>query len=88
LIKSYEFTFPFCIPDSTNNWEAIYQVPQIDEEQQLMMIINPGATRSDSFYFVEDELIMHHKAEYDYATLNFLQEQEKDKQRAAEQKLI
>jgi hypothetical protein len=30
------------------------------------MIKNPFETKSDSFYFVEDQLIMHNKAEYAY----------------------
>lgn len=30
------------------------------------MIQNPFETKSDSFYFVEDRLIMHNKAEYAY----------------------
>lgn len=30
------------------------------------MIKNPFETKSDSFYFVEDRLIMHNKAEYAY----------------------
>ena len=30
------------------------------------MIDNPYDTRSDSFYFVEDKLIMHNKADYAY----------------------
>ena len=30
------------------------------------MIDNPYETRSDSFYFVEEKLIMHNKADYAY----------------------
>lgn len=30
------------------------------------MIANPFDTRSDSFYFVDDRLIMHNKADYAY----------------------
>lgn len=30
------------------------------------MIANPHETKSDSFYFVDDELIMHNKASYKY----------------------
>ena len=30
------------------------------------MIDNPYETRSDSFYFVDDKLIMHNKADYAY----------------------
>ena len=33
------------------------------------MINNPWRTKSDSFYFVENELIMHNKAEYDYSPI-------------------
>lgn len=30
------------------------------------MIANPFETKSDSFYFVDDELVMHNKASYKY----------------------
>lgn len=30
------------------------------------MIENPFETRSDSFYFVDDQLVMHNKADYAY----------------------
>lgn len=30
------------------------------------MIANPYETKSDSFYFAEDQLIMHNKASYKY----------------------
>ena len=30
------------------------------------MVDRPYETRSDSFYFVEDKLIMHNKADYAY----------------------
>ncbi|KDO17606.1 hypothetical protein SPRG_15041 [Saprolegnia parasitica CBS 223.65] len=66
LIKSYDFTFGFCIPSSTNTWDAIYSVPSLDEDLIQDMVANPYATVSDSFYFVGDELIMHNKAEYKY----------------------
>lgn len=32
-----------------------------------MMIENPWETKSDSFYFVGDDLIMHNKAEYNFS---------------------
>eukprot|EP00512_Aurantiochytrium_limacinum_P003487 CAMPEP_0171497892 /NCGR_PEP_ID=MMETSP0958-20121227/7530_1 /TAXON_ID=87120 /ORGANISM="Aurantiochytrium limacinum, Strain ATCCMYA-1381" /LENGTH=247 /DNA_ID=CAMNT_0012032197 /DNA_START=192 /DNA_END=935 /DNA_ORIENTATION=+ len=66
LVKSYDFTFGFCIPCSTNTWEAVYAVPLIDEKLIDDMVANPFETRSDSFYFVNGELIMHNKAEYNY----------------------
>jgi len=31
------------------------------------MITHPFGTKSDSFYFVGDKLIMHNKAEYDFS---------------------
>ena len=30
------------------------------------MIDHPYKTKSDSFYFVEDQLVMHNKADYAY----------------------
>eukprot|EP00164_Ancoracysta_twista_P000429 GFYU01000580.1.p2 GENE.GFYU01000580.1~~GFYU01000580.1.p2 ORF type:complete len:179 (-),score=41.62 GFYU01000580.1:802-1338(-) len=66
LIKSYDFTFGFCIPNSVNSWEAIYPMPNLTREEEEDLIDNPHATRSDSFYFVNDQLIMHNKAEYAY----------------------
>ena len=70
LIKSFEFKFDFCIPNSVNTWESIYVMPEIDPELKKQMIAEPWHTRSDSFYFVEDKLIMHNKAIYNYAPLN------------------
>jgi len=66
LIKSFDFTFGFCIPNSTNSWEVIYDVPVLNDKQKQDMIANPFLTKSDSFYFVNDQLVMHNKAEYAY----------------------
>ena len=70
LIKSFEFKFDFCIPNSVNTWESIYTIPEIDPELKKQMIEEPWHTRSDSFYFVGEQLIMHNKAIYNYAPLN------------------
>ena len=32
LIKSFEFKFDFCVPNSGNTWESIYTIPEIDPE--------------------------------------------------------
>jgi len=69
LIKSFDFTFGFCIPNSTNSWEAIYEVPALDDALVEQMIEKPYATKSDSFYFVGDTLIMHNKAAYAYTAV-------------------
>jgi hypothetical protein len=66
LIKSFEFKFDFCIPNSTNTWEYIYTVPDMDPKVKEEVIAHPWETRSDSFYFVEGKLIMHNKALYNY----------------------
>ncbi len=66
LIKSFDFTFGFCIPGSTNTWEAVYDIPALDHQLIEEMIRCPYETKSDSFYFVGDELIMHNKASYKY----------------------
>ena len=70
LIKSFEFKFDFCIPNSVNTWESIYTIPEIDPELKKQMIDEPWHTRSDSFYFVGNQLIMHNKAIYNYSPLN------------------
>lgn len=66
LVKSYDFAFGFCIPGSTNNWDAIYSMPPLEESLIEEMVSSPYETKSDSFYFVGDKLIMHNKAEYKY----------------------
>lgn len=89
LMKSFEFNFGFCLPNSRNTIEHIYEMPQLSESQSMLfylilfslsliflidMLLNkvdemislPYATKSDTFYFVENKLIMHNKAEYSY----------------------
>eukprot|EP00929_Paragymnodinium_shiwhaense_P055151 TRINITY_DN2765_c0_g3_i1.p2 TRINITY_DN2765_c0_g3~~TRINITY_DN2765_c0_g3_i1.p2 ORF type:complete len:196 (-),score=54.45 TRINITY_DN2765_c0_g3_i1:146-733(-) len=66
LLRSYDFELPFVIPGTTNTWEVIYVMPELNEEWKQALIANPWATRSDSFYFVDGELVMHNKAEYNY----------------------
>jgi len=66
LVKSFDFTFGFCIPNSTNSWEVIYDMPTLTDKTRQEMISSPFQTKSDSFYFVGDDLIMHNKAEYAY----------------------
>lgn len=66
LIKSFDFNFGFCIPGSTNTWEAVYNVPTLDRDLIDEIIANPFETQSDSFYFVDDKLVIHNKARYSY----------------------
>lgn len=66
LLKSFDFEFGFCIPNSKNTCEHIYDFPQLSEDVVRDMIAHPYETRSDSFYFVDNKLIMHNKADYAY----------------------
>ena len=66
LLRNYEFDFAFCIPNSTNSWDAQYELPELSEEDVRTMVDTPYAHKSDSFYFVGDQLIMHNKAENAY----------------------
>nr|XP_057929863.1 protein unc-119 homolog B-like [Doryrhamphus excisus]XP_057929868.1 protein unc-119 homolog B-like [Doryrhamphus excisus]XP_057929878.1 protein unc-119 homolog B-like [Doryrhamphus excisus] len=66
LLKSFDFDFGFCIPNSRNTCEHIYEFPQLSESLVRQMVDCPYETRSDSFYFVENRLVMHNKADYAY----------------------
>lgn len=66
LLKTFDFEFGFCIPNSRNTCEHIYELPPLSPQLRQQMTACPYETRSDSFYFVEDKLIMHNKADYAY----------------------
>lgn len=70
LLKSFDFNLEFCIPGTRNTWEVIYEMPTLPDHLKTEMIAAPWETKSDSFYFVDNKLIMHNKAEYNYAPLN------------------
>lgn len=66
LIKSYDFKFGFVIPGTTNTWESVYALPDLEEDLIAEIVAHPYEVKSDSFYFSGDTLIMHNKAEYRY----------------------
>uniref|UniRef100_A0A3Q2GMJ6 Protein unc-119 homolog B-like n=1 Tax=Cyprinodon variegatus TaxID=28743 RepID=A0A3Q2GMJ6_CYPVA len=66
LLKSFDFDFGFCIPSSRNTCEHIYEFPQLSDSLVHQMVEFPYETRSDSFYFVDNRLVMHNKADYAY----------------------
>ncbi|XP_013107281.1 protein unc-119 homolog [Stomoxys calcitrans] len=66
LLKTFDFEFGYCIPYSKNSCEHIYEFPNLPPELVAEMISNPFETRSDSFYFVDNRLVMHNKADYAY----------------------
>ncbi|RXN10689.1 unc-119 -like protein [Labeo rohita] len=67
LLKSFDFEFGFCIPSSKNTCEHIYEFPPLSEDLIREMILHPYETQSDSFYFVDNKLVMHNKADYSYS---------------------
>ncbi|KAI1884801.1 hypothetical protein AGOR_G00230240 [Albula goreensis] len=67
LLKTFDFEIGFCIPYSRNTCEHIYTLPELDSDTVDEMIANPFETKSDSFYFANNKLIMHHKAEYSFS---------------------
>ena len=66
VIRSYDFTFGFVIPNSQNEWEFIYDLPPLSEEEMQDIIDSPWEVKSDSFFFADDELIIHNRAIYNY----------------------
>ena len=70
VIRSYEFKFGFVIPTSTNTWEFIYDLPELSEEEAIEIAQAPWEVKSDSYFFAEDKLIIHNRAEYNYAPLD------------------
>ena len=51
------------LPNSVKNHS---KVPKIDKKLMAEIEANPYETRSDSFYFVDGQLVMHHRADYSY----------------------
>ena len=70
VIRSYDFKFGFVIPGSTNSWEFIYDLPELSDAERLEISEAPWEVKSDSFFFAEGKLIIHNRAEYNYAPLN------------------
>ena len=67
LLKSYDFQFGFCIPNSENTWEHIYELPEFSEAQKKELMQSEWAAESDIFIFVEDKLIIHQRCQYNYS---------------------
>ena len=54
------------MPKSKNECEFIYDLPVLTDEEKQDMIDNPWEAQSDSFFFVNQQLIIHNKAAYNY----------------------
>lgn len=68
LLMSYDFTYtgPTPAPGEVATWSFVYDIPEISADEKQEIVSNPGSVESDSFYFIGDELQMHHKAIYIY----------------------
>jgi hypothetical protein len=66
-IRDYSFKFGFVIPNSTNSWEFIYDLPTLTQEEKQEIIDAPWEVKSDSFFFTEGKLMLHNRAEYNYS---------------------
>jgi len=70
-IKSYEFKFGFCMPKTTNTLEMIYDLPTqaMTPAEKQAMIDAPWETKSDTFFLVDNKIVIHNRAEYNYSAL-------------------
>jgi protein unc-119 len=66
-IRDYGFKFGFVIPNSHNSWEFIYDLPDFTPEEKAEIIAAPWEVKSDSFFFTNGKLMLHNRAEYNYA---------------------
>lgn len=69
VIQEFSFKFGFVIPNSTNEWEFVYDLPNFTPEEMQEIIDAPWEVKSDSFYFAEGRLMVHNRAEYNYSAL-------------------
>ena len=67
VIQDYSFRFGFVIPNSQNEWEFVYDMPSLTAEETQEIIAAPWEVKSDSFFFANGSLIVHNRAEYNYA---------------------
>ena len=40
LVKDFDFAFGFCIPGSTNNWDALYELPALSDSLSKQSLFN------------------------------------------------
>ena len=67
VIQDYGFAFGFVIPNSVNEWEFVYDMPDLTPDEYEEIVNAPWEVKSDSFFFAEDRLVVHNRAEYNYA---------------------
>ena len=68
LVKSFEFNFPVFLPKSTNSIEFIYDLPKLNDDIIKKIKENEDINAfSDTFIFVEGNLVIHRRASYKYS---------------------
>ena len=70
VLRQFDFSFGFIIPKSTNEWELIYEMPELTQAEKAEIIEAPWEVKSDTFFFAEGKLIIHNRAEYNYSPLD------------------
>ena len=66
-IREFSFKFGFVIPNSTNSWEFVYDLPELSEEMHAEIVQAPWEVKSDSFFFTNGKLMIHNRAAYNYS---------------------
>ena len=69
-IREFGFKFGFVIPNSTNSWEFIYDLPNLSDSEKQEICEAPWEVKSDSFYFANGNLMIHNRCEYNYSSLD------------------
>lgn len=69
-IREFSFKFGFVIPNSTNSWEFVYDLPDLTEEVLNEIVKSPWEVKSDSFFFADGRLMIHNRATYNYSDLD------------------
>ena len=67
VIRDYSFEFGFVIPNSTNSWEFVYEMPDFTPEEKQEIVEAPWEVKSDTFFFANGKLMIHNRSEYNYA---------------------
>jgi len=71
LVGNYTFNFPFFMPNSENNIEFIYPIPNLpDQAKEELKAGKPIGARSDTFIFIEGKMVIHRRAKYYYSVFN------------------
>ena len=66
VVSTHDFATGFCMPNTENEMEVIYDLPKLDEDKKDDIITSPGETTSDTYIFVENKLIQHQRCKYSY----------------------